>query len=544
MPLIGSSKELEEAERMLDPTGRYRDLAVRLRVLNDDGSPGRLLPELIGGRWDTWTCTWVRPTPPDVEYVEWTVQEQQIPIFLGLPPDMILVAIFAGRQAGKSHVGLMEVGKDAIRYPGMESFVVSLDFKASRAPEEEFRALLDPAWKVKWREQDRAFIYPHGHKVMFRSAENISSCRGPSTKTVLLDEGSRMPEAVFTAAVGGGAASKLFKLLITTTPLRECEWVRKVDNEWEGQDGSCVRRLRTELNPRRNVRLLQHLKNNTPADLYEQEFEGKLVPPEHAVYARLFNRKLHLREPGKLPESARFALARDLTGKVSEPVDFTRAWTEREYGVAADYVGGWDFGKEAMVLGKVYRDARIAYRGTKKVRRYTHRLWIVGEAVNLNATTDHHARHVVDEFGRSICIITDSMGAYDDGYSGLADSVAIDALKEHGFASVEPLAKKNPLVAHRVRTVNRALRSALESDEWPVTPDWPGGEVRLFFAPGTCPKTVDALESQQMINGKPEKDGKHEHPADALGYLVCAVLPLADESEEADEEKARRKARR
>lgn len=543
MPLIGSTKELEEAEALLDPAGRYADLAVRLRVLKDDGSPGRLLPEVIGGRWDTWTGTWVRPTPVDLAWEEWTVQEQQLAIFLGLPKDMMLVAIFAGRQAGKSHVGLMEVGKDALRYPGMESFVISLDFKASRSPEEEFRALLKPSWKVKWRESDRAFIFPHGHKVLFRSAENASSCRGPSTKTVLLDEGSRMPESVFYAVVGGGAASKLFRLIIPTTPLRECEWIRKVDNTWEGQPGSCVRRLKTELNPRRNERLLRHIKNNTPADLYEQEFEGKLVPPQHAVYARLFHRGLHIREPGRLPDAARFALARDLAGNVSPPIDYTRAWTENNCGVAADFVAGWDFGKEAMVLGKVYRDARIVYKGSKKVRRYTLRLWITGELVDLDANTDHHARHVVDKFGRSIAIVTDSMGAYDSGYGGLTDSVAIDALKEHGFASVEPLAKKNPLVGHRVLTVNRALRSALESDEWPATDEWPGGEARLFFAPGTCPKTIDAIESQRMINGKPEKDGKHEHVLDALGYLVLAVLPLADESD-VDEEQDRKRANR
>jgi hypothetical protein len=536
MPLIGSTKELEEAERLLDPEKRYVDLAVRLRLLTEDASPGELLPDVIGGRWDTWTCTWVRPTPADLTFVEWTVQQQQLPIFLGLPTDMMLVAIFAGRQAGKSRVGLMEVGKDALRFPGMDSFVISLDFKASREPEETFRSLLDPAWGVKWRESDRAFIYPHGHRVLFRSAENISSCRGPSTKTVLLDEASRMSEDVFIAAVGGGAASVRFKLLIATTPLRESEWIRKVDAEWEGQPGSCVRRLKTVLNPRRNKRLLEHIKNNTPADLYRQEFEGLVVPPQNAVYAQLFNRALHLRSPGQLPEAAQL-------GDVGPCVDFTRAWTQREYGVEADFVGGWDFGKEAMVLGKVYREWRIVYVNRRKVRRYTERLWILGEAVDLNTTTDHHARLVVDKFGRSIAVVTDAMGARDksDG-RGLADSVAIDTLKEHGFASVEPVGKANPDVKHRVRTVNRALRSALDSDAWPATEQWPSGEVRLFIAPDTCPQLIDALESQKMVNGKPEKDGKHEHVLDALGYLVCAVLPIDVGIDDEDDEPRKKRS--
>lgn len=527
MPYIGSNKELVRAESLLDPATRYRDLAVRLRVLNPDNTLGRVLPHVIGGRWDSWTCRWVQPVPADLRAIEWTIQEQQIPIVLQLPRRIILVAVFAGRQAGKSRVGLMEVVKTALRWPGCESFVVSLNFKASRGPEEEFRSLLDPSWEVRFVAQDRAFKFPHGHTVTFLSAENIDSCRGPSTKIVLLDEASRMSDSVFLAAKGGGAASTNFRLFLTTTPRRECAWIRQVDQEWEGQPESTVIRLRTEDNPRRNMAALERYKRDTPADLYAQEFEGRLVAPPDAAYAALFNRRLHIRPAGRLPDSARFSLARDGNGRAKEPRDYTREWTQRNYHVAADYVMGWDFSKEAVAIGKIYRDTRVIDDGKRKRVMDVDRLWIVGEAVDLHTTTDHHARAVADKWGTSAVVITDAIGAVA-GAGGRGDeSAAISVLREHGFACVEPIGKSNPAIHHRVKTVCRALRSAHRSPDWPDTDDYPGGEVRLFVVPELKHgHLVEAFENQKMISGKPEKDGKHEHIADAVGYLACAVLPV------------------
>ena len=530
MPRIGRTVELADAERLLDPEQRYVDLAVCLRVLNEDGTRGRLLPEILGGRWDTWISKWVRRAPGDLKVHEWTIQEQQIDIVTGLPKETMFVAILAGRQAGKSRVGLMEIAKDALRYAGAESFIVSLDFKASREPEEVFRSLLAPWWRVREVKSDRAFVFPHGHRVMFRSAESIDSCRGPSTKAVLLDEASRMSAEVFTAAVGGGAAAKNFRLYLATTPKRECAWIReKVDPHWEGKPGSVVRRLRTEANPRRNHALLERLRDDLPADLYAQEFEGQLVAPADAVYARLLNRKLHLRPEGKLPSPARFGLAKGRAGEVVEPRDWTAQFCQREYGVPARYIAGWDFGREAVVFGKLYREERMVQDGSRAHMASRLRLWLVGELVNYQTTTDHHAQDVIDAWGKEIAIVTDAMGAHDKAAGRGTESAAIEILREAGFASVEPIAKRNPDILQRVRTVQRALRSARRSDDWPETDEWPGGEARLFLVPGACPRTLEALETQRMAHGKPEKDEKHEHVADALGYLVCAVLPIESE---------------
>ncbi len=494
MPRIGSTAEIAVLERRLDDQNRFIDLAVRLRVLDSDGKPGRYLPHTIGGRWDRWFSRWAPAEAASMKTWDWTIQEQQIPLIFETPKSVLLVALFAGRQAGKTQVGVMEVVKDAIRWPGRKSAIISLDFKASRDPEDAFRALLAPHWEVKENRTDRAYTFPNGHVVVFRSEEAINSVRGPSLKTILLDEAAYYQASSYLTAVGCGMASEDFRLLIATTPKRESEWIRKVDAEWDKKPGSMIYRLRTEDNPRRNKVLLDRIKDDTPADMYAQEFEGRVVSPADAVYG-LFRRDRHLQPIPK-------------TG------DFTRKFTAREFGVAAEYLMGWDFGKEAVIIAKVFR-------GTKEITddrgRVSHvpveYLWIVGEEYNDRTTTEHHARAVADKWGTSACVVTDAMGAHDRVEGRGAGTAAITLLREAGFLRVDPVAARNPDVLQRVRTVNRLLLNVEQ-------------ETRLFIVPGACPRLVDALENQEMKHGKPEKEGRHEHILDALGYLVYAAMPV------------------
>lgn len=540
MPLIGSQAPLIDAEHRLDESYRFVDLAVRLRVLAPDGQPGRLVPGVIGGRWDSWLHEWVRPTPPDVRTIEWTVQEQQLPLLTDTPDWVKFVAILAGRQAGKTDIATKVLTAGVIRNPGRDFAIVSLNYKTSREPERSFLSHLAPWWRPKANRTDRWWTFPHGGRVIFRSWEAIDSLRGPSIKKILLDEGSRMQEEAFTAAAGCGVAAGDFQLLIPTTPNRDCAWLTKKAQSWDEEHKGLgrnalarVHHMRSEDNPRADKAYLERLRDEMPADLFAQEFEGQLVPPEDAAYARLFNRALHIRQPGKLPEAARFGLKRDPFGHAIEPRDHTREWCRKHYGTEADLVAGWDFVHEACVLGKIYRDQRtVTDKRGRVMTVHRDRLWIVGAEVNAHTTTDLHAQHVAEKWGTSIGIITDAMGAYDrsTGRGDVDEAAPITILREHGFAFVEPVARKNPPVEFRHRTVCRALRSARRSEEWPDTDEYPGGEVRLFLEPKRAPELIDALENQRMRDGKPDKDGKHEHVMDALGYLCLAVLPI-EESE-------------
>lgn len=556
MPKQGSTAELVAAERLLDEKTRYKDLAVRLRVLRPDGEPGELRPEIIGARWDTWSCRWARRRPKNLKWTEWTVQKQQLPIIFDCPPEIGLVAIFAGVQAGKTSAGLMQIGFDAIRWPGRETYIISLDYKASREPQEAFGALLPPDWGVEWIATDRWYLFPNSHRVIFRSEENIKSIRGGAPKALLVDEAAYMAYASYIAAIGRGVASKDFRLYLTTTPKRETEWIREVNETW-GKDGqSKIFRLRSDDNPRANKPYLAWLRGNLPADIVSQELDGKITPPLNAAYAALFRRGLHIRPPGNLPDPVRFLLERNEQGRVRDPRDFTAEYCRREYDAEADFLAGWDLQKEAAVIAQLYRDTRIETIKGRRRRVVTLRLWIVGVEVNLHSTTDQHARTVTKKWGRRIALITDAMGQHPRaGGRGTEERSGHEILRQHGFAYVGPVAKANPPVDNRQRTLSRALRSGLEvfapngENVWRYRDDdgheLEGGEVLVFIAPaGTvvevqrpngatakvitdgCQLLVDALENQKMKHGKPEKDGKYEHVNDALGYLVYSVLPI------------------
>lgn len=506
MPRLGRTQDLAEVEALLDASKRYIDYGIRLRVLTPQNTPGRLLPDVLGGRWDRWTCSWVSPTPDDLECVEWTIQEQQIPIIIGLGSDTHFLALFAGRQGGKTNASLMEVSLDGARYPGRDSFVISLDFKASREPEESFRALVPQKWG-RWLKTDRTFLWHHGHRTIFRSAENIDSCRGPSTKTIVLDEGSRMKYEVYIAAIGCAMAAKDFRLIIPTTPRRQNTWLRKVEAEWPNKKGHAVIRLRTEDNPRHDPAMLEAARSEMDPDIFAQEFEGKMVPPENAVWY-LFDRGTHCQREGRLPQ-------RFLQGGWLEPADVTREFTAARFHTAADNIIGWDFGKEAAVIARVYRQARHFVDQAGKART-EHRefLWVVGEAVNYRTTTEHHAHDVAAKWGTSAVVITDHMGDHDRGEGRGVAPAGVKILREAGFLRVIAVGPKNPDIENTVRAVLRLFKNAK-------------GDVRLFVDDKQCPKLIDALENQERsTTGHVEKDGKLEHVIDALRYLVWLCFPV------------------
>lgn len=521
MPRLGRTQELADVEALLDASSRYIDYGVRLRVLTPDNKPGRLLPGVLGGRWDRWTCSWVSPTPDDLVCDEWTIQEQQIPIIVGLGVDTHFLALLAGRQGGKTNASLMELTLDGARYPGRDSFFISLDFKASREPEEAFRAMVPSKW-ARWMKSDRTMVWHHGHRTIFRSAENIDSCRGPSTKTIVLDEGSRMKHEVLVAAIGCAMASKDFRLIIPTTPRRECHWLRKVEAEWPHKKGHSVLRLRTEDNPRHDPEMLEAARSEMDPDLFAQEFEGLMVPPENAVWY-LFDRGVHCQREGELPSFkavAGYAAKRRIVVDPatwdgwSTPVDVTREFTAARFHTAADNIIGWDFGKEAAVIARVYEQTRhrmLEGRARTERRQF---LYVIGEAVNYRTTTEHHAHDVAAKWGTSAVVITDHMGDHERSEGRGATPAGVKILREAGFLRVIAVGPKNPDIENTIRGVLRLMLNRR-------------GDVQFVVDDKQCPKLTEALENQKRgPTGQVEKDGKLEHVIDALRYLVWLCFPV------------------
>jgi len=490
--------ELDEIRELVDERNRYVDLAVRLRIIDDNGKDLGLHPAVIGGRWDTLLEDWVRPTPPDLRTFEWTVQEQQLPILFD---PAIFLAVFAGRQAGKTDVSIKSTMLDWLRYPGRKVVTIAQDFKASRDPEDTFKALCAPWWRVKPHKSDRMYELPHGCQYLFRSEEAIESVRGPSLKKIHMAEAALQRHKSFVAAVGCGVAARQFQMVIDTTPRREVVWIRKAYQEWGGKKNHAVHHLDTMRNPRRNEEVIEAILENTPADLADQELKGKLVDPVGKIW--LFNRKIHLKPEPELGECTR------------EFVKEVFGHRMRKEGAA--YVAGWDFGTERCILGKVYRETFLERLDDGRVtQKHRHLLWWVGEVVDDTTNTEHHARKVAEEWGTNIAIIHDPMGAYRNSAGRGNEPPSAKLLREAGFTYVAAAAKRTPLISARQTTFNRML---LNSKHVTTT----------FVVPGACPVFVEALENQRNgPHGNPIAENGYEHIIDAATYFTWAAFPIED----------------
>lgn len=528
MPQIGSLAAIAEVERKLDQANRFADMAVQFRILDEDGKPGRMWPRVYGGRWDTWLHEWVTPQPIDLDVVTWTIQEQQIPL-LELGEDVKFVALFGGRQAGKSDIALKDTGLDAARSPGAQSIIVSKNYKMARQSWKALKALIPARWlKGKPNKEEGVWTLRNDHEILFRSEEAIDSCRGPSVKRLVLDEGALFASESYVTAVGTGTAQKRFRVLIPTTPKRTCPWIRQIDHEWQekDEDGKAVRpyatvlRLKSEENPLADRTFLAQLKADLPPDLYAQEFEGKLVAPQHAVWY-LVEPAVHFRPPGDLPEPERFWSTeeyKDADGKKRRrprpPVNYTREFCRDKFGVSADKILSWDFGKEAVTAWEVYRSTRTVTGADGKVRTETRDYaWCVDELVDERTTTDHHAHKAAQRWGTNCLVITDAMGAHDKSEGRAVSPAGIKLLREAGFIKVIPVAERNPDIDNTIRAGLRLLRNA-------------DGDVRLFVHHRACPKLADAVENQERDkDGKVKNDGR-EHVADTLRYFVHRTFPI------------------
>lgn len=512
MSRIISRAELDEYQELLSPENRLVDIAVRLQIIEDDGSKGGFVPGVFGGRWDRVLSDWVAMPPgsqwstkesgPDILRVnEWTVHRQQLPVLLEDAADTIFVGIFAGRQAGKTHCAIEKVALDWLRWPGRWVATVSQDFKASRGPEETFRSLIAPWWGVKTNKADRTWTLPTGAQYIFRSEEAIDSLRGPSLKTLHLTEAALMRHMSFVTGIGCGAASKSFKVIVDTTPKREVKWIRDAYREWGETPKHKMHRLYTERNPRRNKELLASLAENLPADLYEQEIKGNLLPPQDRIWF-LFDRRVHGRPTPQMG-------------------DVTREFAEHRFGVEMRekepaYLAGWDFGREAVVVAKVFAQTYERPDGTTR-RRFIP--WLVGELTSKGerTNTEHHAALVREAFGTNIVIRTDAMGQFARAGGRGTERPAITVLEEAGFLNVEPCDSVAPRIVDRQLTTSRLLRNIK-------------GDVQLYLDEDAVPELVDAFENQrQGANGKPVEEHGYEHIIDAATYLIWSAFPIEGE---------------
>jgi hypothetical protein len=140
-------------------------------------------------------------------------------------------------------------------------------------------------------------------------------------------------------------------------------------------------------------------------------------------------------------------------------------------------------------------------------------LWAVDEIVQFGSNTEETADALEKKYWRyqkQMTVYPDPAGGQRQHARGETD---LDILREKGFKRIK-FRRKSPLVADRVNSVNRMLRSA-------------DGQVRLRIDP-SCKHFIKSLEQTIYVPGSRDVDKKTgtEHSADAAGYCIDLEFPV------------------
>ncbi|ODT85643.1 MAG: hypothetical protein ABS78_19460 [Phenylobacterium sp. SCN 70-31] len=146
-------------------------------------------------------------------------------------------------------------------------------------------------------------------------------------------------------------------------------------------------------------------------------------------------------------------------------------------------------------------------------QKHEHTLEIFDEIVRHNVTTQQLAEEIKAKYGtHNVVICPDASGAHRTTQTYNTNH---SILQQAGFKILSP--KKNPLVKHRLMSVNVLFKDASNPPRH-----------RLFIDP-KCENLINTLRFHTYTDGTreiPDKKGGYDHCGDALGYLVWQTFPI------------------
>jgi predicted phage terminase large subunit-like protein len=229
-----------------------------------------------------------------------------------------------------------------------------------------------------------------GAEILFRSADNPDSLRGPNLSGVWLDEGSLMSMDAFTVCVGRlREAGEMGWLTVTSTPKGKSNWMYDVFNS--GRENTELIRCRTADNPFLAESFAATVQGQYTSHLALQELEGQFVDAEGSLFKRTW-----------------FAI----TTAPAEIISRTRAWdlaaTKKDANKDPDWSAGVLLGKDkdgtAYIMDvKRLRDTpqkvEQAVRQTAELDGRAVAVWMEQEGGSSGKIAiDHFARRVLNGF--------------------------------------------------------------------------------------------------------------------------------------------------
>lgn len=360
----------------------------------------------------------------------------------------------------------------AAKYPRQKVWYVAPTYKMAK--QIMWNVLVDAVpkeWVRKYNESNLIITLVNGSRIELKGADKPDSLRGVGIDFLVLDEYQDMSEDTWTKVLRPTLADTKGHALIIGTP-KQYNALYKAYTY--GQNAKNVKKglweswqFPTITSPFIPESEIEAAKQDMDEKSFNQEFLASFEVMSGRVYYT-FDRNIHVGEYKFNPKL---------------PI-----WV------------GMDFNIDPMsaVIAQPQPDGEV---------------WVIGEIVRFSSNTEEICDELDNQFFRhqkQITIYPDPAGGQRQHARGESD---LDIMREKGFKKIKHR-KKHPIIADRVNSVNRMLKTA-------------SGGVRLRID-SSCHHLIKSLE--QTIYKPNSRDVDKtigvEHSADALGYMIEYEFPL------------------
>lgn len=381
--------------------------------------------------------------------------------------------IVAGRRWGKTQLSKIALIRAAAEKAKQLVWYVAPTYQMARdILWDDLKESIPNAWVSKVNETRMVIYLINGSRIHLKGADKPDTLRGVGLHFLVMDEAQDIKEETWELVLRPTLASTGGRAIFIATP-KSFNWLH--EKYVLGQRPALI------------VDERGHTVPNEWASWQFPTITSPFIPRQEIIQARRDMDPRSFRQEFE-------ASFETMSGRVYYPFD------------RREHVGDYPF--NPLLPIHIGMDFNIDPMSSIIIQeQHNGEIWVVDEAILFGSNAQETADELSRRYHRhinQISIYPDPAGNnrnHDRGESSL------DILREAGFKSIY-YKRKHPLVADRVNSVNRLLRTA-------------EGDIRLRVD-SKCRKFIDSLEQTIYKEGSREVDKRQgmEHASDAFGYYA------------------------
>lgn len=506
-----------------------------------------------GGRWDFLRKAWA-PEPvqaplivdvqeSQVEVARWGARwldrfaaraaDPSLPELPDLDLDYAAVLCYGGRRGGKTFLLVMLIWATCLHVPRHAlgetiGWLISVANTERQEIDRQIKEVIPASWYSYREWPQHQYTLRHGSTITNVSADNPETLKRGRGDVGLLNEGAKMPQAVFDNAVGGtGDAAGLLWIASNPPTKQKGAWIRDIV-EQAREDAALGKQYPIK------VFKMDHRSNAA----ISEAGRGRVGE----ILQRLNPRMAAADDLGEvlhIGDAIMFKYDRVRHGIQTAPElgDITREWTKRKTGRAYDYLGGIDWQKNPYIIStfwKLYGDLANPI------------IWCIGELTVQGSEDDfmdtledegfaiQHTPRVEQEVdAHSVLFIGDSSGCWQSAdHKG---SPSFQTMRKRGY-HVVPC---NPKVGKTgTAPKNPSLGPSYGLCNWLLERD----RLKISPAAQTLNLAYKEAVARPTRYGGACADEPHSHPIDTSRYVSWWVCPPTRKAAAPGQQRAARAA--